>query len=485
MSSANNGNGNGNGHGGVTASGKYVDTRFDMVLKGGRVMDPSQNIDRIADLAIKDGKIAAIEASIDRSRTKREINVEGLLVTPGLIDLHVHCNLYRNPEALDPNAQGVYAGCTRIVDPGDSGAYVFQAFRKNVVENPAIKTKIHTWLAAPALGGFMFGLYNCDVTLHPNLIDIEAAVKIISMFPHIIKGIKTYATPEGWGTNDGTEVYRKAFEICRLADVPAYIHVGTPMPDGSLVYGGKAKLYGEEVGSEQILGKMLEKMRPGDIFAHPFTAFNGSGWNLKEKRLNAGVKEAWNRGIMFDSGRGAHFTYDAVRGLFEQGLTPHTISTDKHASDQNDNWNRVSNYGMCAHMSEFMAFGMSLQDVVLRATYNPAKALRITDEAGQLKVGRPADITVMVIREGKWTFRDNPYAFGESQSIVGKERLSPVLTMVDGSIYPCNPAFLPDMADLQIQEDVWSWLTHRPERPWEYGLSEADHAAEVGKKTGH
>ncbi len=442
---------------------------YDMLLRGGRIFDPSQNLDRIGDIAIKDGKIAAIEDSIEPRTARRKIDLDGLLVCPGLIDLHVHCSLYRNPEALDPNVTGVYSGVTRIVDPGDSGAYNFQGFRKQVIETT--KTKINSWLAAAGLGGFMYGLYNTDVILQPSMIDVDASVNIIQMYPNIIRGVKTYCVPEGWGNPDGTEVYQKALKIAELAGVSLYIHSGSPSPDGAVVYGEKPRLFGEETTRENALAKMLERLRPGDTVSHVCSNFHGTVWNWTEKRLAAGAKEAYERGIIFDSGRGAHFIYDAVRALMDLGMPPTTLSTDRHASDDHDEHNRTANVGMCTHMSEFMALGMSLEDVVLRSTYNPAKALRLTDEAGSLKVGRDADISVLVIRDGEWTFNDSPYG-GEPETLKGDKLLSPVLTVLDGEVYPCNPAFLPGMEELQLQEDVWSWLSHRPDRPFAYGLQD-------------
>ncbi|HLU67984.1 MAG TPA: amidohydrolase family protein, partial [Kofleriaceae bacterium] len=118
-----------------------------------------------------------------------------------------------------------------------------------------------------------------------------------------------------------------------------------------------------------------------------------------------------------------------------------------------------------------MAFGLSLEEVVLRSTYTPAKALRLTHKAGSLKVGRAADITVMVLREGTFKFRDNPYAFGTPEYMESNRLLSPVITLLDGQVYPCNPAFLPDLGNLQVQEDVWTWMGQRPQRSTEYRLA--------------
>lgn len=444
----------------MSANGNTSHRRYDLILRGGRIIDPAKNMDQVADVAILDGKVAAIEKNIDATKTRLSINVSGLVVSPGLIDLHVHCNLYRNPESLDPTAAGVGTGVTRMVDPGDSGAYTYQSFRKSVIEKTP--TRIHSWLNAAGLGGFMYGLYNTDVILHPDMIDVEAAVEIARLYPQYIRGIKTYSAPEGWGNNDGTEVYRKALTIADRAGIPMYIHSGSPSPEGNLAYNGKPMLFGEEVTREQALTRLLSMLRPGDVVSHPFSTFFGTVWNHVEKRLAPGVKDAYNRGIYFDSGRGAHFSYDNCRALLDAGIVPFTISTDRHAQDQHDAFVRKASVGMTQHMSEFLALGMSLSDVIARASTNPAKVLHMEHEAGSIHIGKPAEISVLAIRDGNFTLTDSPFYGREPNKLHAKQLITPVLTVLDDKVYQNNPAFLPDLEELQVQEDVWSWMKERP-----------------------
>lgn len=447
-------------------AGNVPQRKFDLVLRNGRIIDPAKHMDQIADVAIMDGKIAAIEANIDPKRSRRDINVAGLVVSPGLIDLHVHCNLYRNPESLDPTAAGVYTGVTRMVDPGDSGAYTFQSFRKAIIQNTP--TRIHSWLNAAGLGGFMYGLYNTDAILHHSMIDVDAAVELARLYPEHIAGIKTYCAPEGWGSPDGTQIYERALEIANRANIPLYIHSGSPSPEGYLAYGGKPVLYGEEVTREQALTRMLEILRPGDVVAHPFSTFFGTAWNHVENRISRGVKEAYARGIHFDSGRGAHYSFVNVRNLMEAGVLPFTLSSDRHAEDSHDEFIRKASVGLCQHMSEFLAFGLSLNDVIARTTANPAKVLRIQDRAGSLHIGKPAEITVLAVREGDWTLHDAPFFGKPPNTLKAKQLLTAVMTVVDSKVYPVNPAFLPDLQELQVQEDVWSWMKERPAHHTEY-----------------
>ncbi|MDQ3368405.1 MAG: amidohydrolase family protein [Myxococcota bacterium] len=444
---------------------------YDLVLKNGRIVDPAQQLDRVADIAILGGKIVAIEPNISRSRLKREINVAGLLVVPGLIDVHIHTNLMSTPESLDVDEWGVRAGCTRVVDAGETGAYNWHRYHRQITSQA--KTRIHNWLQCVALGGPMFGLYNTDRILHHTLIDIDATVKLLSMYPQHIKGIKCYATPELWGQHDGSEILDKTIEICNQAKVPVYTHCATPVPDGGVVYGAKPMMFGEEVTAERMLDKWLSKMRPGDIICHVFTNLKGP-WHMTEKRLSAGIKESYDRGILFDTARGSHNSYEALRGLLDHGLVPQIISSDAHASDGHDQWDRPANYDLPTCMSEMMAFGMSLEDVILRASTNPAKALGISEEAGSIQIGRNAELTVLFEREGKFRFADKPYTGGAPEVVEGKTMLTPVLTVLNGKVFNCNPAFLPDIGRPQMQEDVWSWMHSRPDRPHEYTLSDLE-----------
>ena len=434
--------------------------RYDLILKGGRVIDPAKSMDQIADIAIQDGKVVAVEPNIDSTKSRLTINVAGLLVVPGLIDLHVHCNLYKNPESLDPTAAGVGTGVTRMCDPGDSGAYTYQSFRQHVVLKS--QTRIHSWLNAAALGGFMYGLYNTDAILHPVMIDVDAAVEIARLFPQHIAGIKTYSAPEGWGTSDGTEVFTKALQIGDRANLPLYIHSGSPSPEGYQAYGGRPMLFGEYVTREDALQILLERLRPGDVVAHPFSTFAGTCWNSPEDRIAHGVKDAFRRGIHFDSGRGAHYSFAIARKLLDAGVVPNTLSSDRHAQDQHDQFVRKACVGLAQHMSEFMALGMSLHDVITRTTINPARVLRADDRAGSILIGKPAEITVLALREGTFTFKDSPFYGKEPASIVGHQLLTPVLTVIDDKVVQNNPAFLPDLEELQVQEDVWSWMKERP-----------------------
>jgi dihydroorotase len=433
----------------------------DLVLKGGRVIDPSQSFDAIADIAIRDGVIVGIGPNLDTTNAYRMIDVSGLLVTPGLIDLHLHCNSYSDPEALDADQAGIRTGVTRLVDPGDAGAYNFQAFRKHVVEKS--QTRVHAWLSAAALGGVVFGLNNTTWMLHPHLIDVDTAVQTIKAFPEIIRGVKSYFVPEAWGTWDGQrEVYRKMLEIAEQAECPLYIHTGS----FSQTIGGydwhlwidKQPPPATPVDIDRALEDGLTMLRPGDIVTHMFSTLAGSVWNYKQSRLSGGVREAYDKGVYFDSGFGSHFNFRTISHLLESGIVPHTLSTDRHANDELVGHDRRSNRGLCLLMSQMMAMGLSLTDVIRMTTSNPAKVLRLGDRAGTIRVGMPAEITVLCEREGRWTFSDAGSAYGEQPNTMeGRTLLVP-----DDQVHPINPAFLPQLDELELWEPVWRWRVQKP-----------------------
>ncbi len=439
--------------------------KYDLVLKGGRLIDPAQGVDAVTDIAIADGKIAAIGPDLDDRLAYRSIDVTGLIVTPGLIDLHIHCNSYHDPEALDADQAGVMTGVTRIADPGDTGAYIFQSFRKHVVETA--KTRVHAWLCSAAMGGVVYGLNNTTWMLHPNLIDVDTAVQTVLSFPEIVRGIKTYFVPEGWGQWDCREVYRKSLRIAEEAGCPLYVHTGTFSSAGdgygwNLWIDKHVPMPEPRVDPEKALEDGLAMLRPGDAITHVFSTLAGAAWNYKQGRLGRGIRDAYDKGVFFDTGFGSHYNFRTVGNLMEAGIIPHTISSDRHANDELVGHDRRSNGGMCLMMSQMMALGLSLTDVIRMATSGPAKVLRLEDRAGTIRVGLPAEISVLAMREGKWTFRDTGSAYGDpSNTIEGRSLLVPVMTVLDDRVYPVNPAFLPQLGELELWEPVWRWRNQK------------------------
>ncbi|HBQ83847.1 MAG TPA: amidohydrolase/deacetylase family metallohydrolase [Bacteroidales bacterium] len=362
----------------LTASSQTID----ILLKGGHVIDPKNNIDGKMDIAIGDGKIVQVSKDIPVKNAKRVIDVTGLYVTPGLIDMHVHAFHGTNPEsyiadgwdALPPDGFTFRAGVTTIVDAGSAGWRNFRAFKKQTIDRS--RTRILAFLNIAGTG--MHGRFEeQDVTdMNPEM----AAYMITRLFPDILVGVKS---AHYWGP-DFTQV-DQAVKAGTIANVPVMVDLGEHHPPLSI----------EEL--------FMKHLRPGDIWTHTYA--NAPKDREVPVDENGKVKpfifEAQKRGIIFDVGHGGgafHFA-QAVPSI-QQGFVADVISSDLHTGSMNGGMKDMTNL-----LSKFMAMGLSLQDVILRSTWNPAKVIN-RPELGNLSVGTVADVAVFSLRKGDFGFTD-------------------------------------------------------------------------------
>ncbi|OFX92728.1 MAG: dihydroorotase [Bacteroidetes bacterium GWE2_41_25] len=362
----------------ITSSSQTID----ILLKGGHVIDPKNNIDGKMDIAIGDGKIVQVSKDIPVKNAKRVIDVTGLYVTPGLIDMHVHAFHGTNPEsyiadgwdALPPDGFTFRAGVTTIVDAGSAGWRNFRAFKKQTIDRS--RTRILAFLNIAGTG--MHGRFEeQDVTdMNPEM----AAYMITRLFPDILVGVKS---AHYWGP-DFTQV-DQAVKAGTIAKVPVMVDLGEHHPPLSI----------EEL--------FMKHLRPGDIWTHTYA--NAPKDREVPVDENGKVKpfifEAQKRGIIFDVGHGGgafHFA-QAVPSI-QQGFVADVISSDLHTGSMNGGMKDMTNL-----LSKFMAMGLSLQDVILRSTWNPAKVIN-RPELGNLSVGTVADVAVFSLRKGDFGFTD-------------------------------------------------------------------------------
>ncbi|HAM10666.1 MAG: dihydroorotase [Bacteroidetes bacterium GWF2_41_9] len=362
----------------ITSSSQTID----ILLKGGHVIDPKNNIDGKMDIAIGDGKIVQVSKDIPVKNAKRVIDVTGLYVTPGLIDMHVHAFHGTNPEsyiadgwdALPPDGFTFRAGVTTIVDAGSAGWRNFRAFKKQTIDRS--RTRILAFLNIAGTG--MHGRFEeQDVTdMNPEM----AAYMITRLFPDILVGVKS---AHYWGP-DFTQV-DQAVKAGTIANVPVMVDLGEHHPPLSI----------EEL--------FMKHLRPGDIWTHTYA--NAPKDREVPVDENGKVKpfifEAQKRGIIFDVGHGGgafHFA-QAVPSI-QQGFVADVISSDLHTGSMNGGMKDMTNL-----LSKFMAMGLSLQDVILRSTWNPAKVIN-RPELGNLSVGTVADVAVFSLRKGDFGFTD-------------------------------------------------------------------------------
>ena len=359
----------------------------DLLLKGAHLIDPQNHLDRISDLAIKDGRIAAIGPDLEGPATQT-LEVSGRYLTPGLIDLHAH--VYGGYGGwLFPDQHALPNGVTTVVDAGDPGYRSFQDFKETIIEPST--TRILAFLNI--VGAGMIGPAEQDTAD----MDPEPCAATIRQNPEYLVGTKSaHFSGPGWESAGG------AIEAARLSDTIAMIDFA-PQPTRS---------YAE----------LLERMAPGDIHTHMYAAHIPL---LDEnKKINDYVRTARQRGNIFDTGHGSgSFWFRIAAPALEQGFPPDTISTDLHKSSR-----MLPNALMPIVMSKFLALGMPLAEVVYRATQKPAQVIR-RPELGHLSVGAIADVAVFALRQGDFGFVDSGLA-----RLRGSQRLECELTLRAGKI---------------------------------------------------
>ncbi len=354
---------------------------YDVLLKGGHLIDAKNNIDGPMDLAITDGKIAEVARNISMNKAVRIIDVTGLYVTPGLIDMHTHVFMGSEPGAyiangatsVMPDGFTFRAGVTTVVDAGSSGWRNFPLFKAQTIDKA--KTRVLALLNIVGTG-MKSRFEEQDITdMNPEM----TAYSIQKLYPDILVGIKA---AHYWG--DFTQV-DLAVEAGKLAEVPVMVDFGEHKPPNS------------------IEALFMEHLRPGDIFTHTYS--NGPDEREaivdREGKLKPLVLKAQQRGIIFDLGHGGGaFTWIQAVPATKQGFKADVVSTDLHTQSMNSGMKDLSNV-----LSKFMALGISLPDAVSRATWAPAKVINRTD-LGHLSVGAEADIAVFNLRKGDFGFLD-------------------------------------------------------------------------------
>ena len=348
---------------------------YTILIKGGHVIDPKNNINEPMDIAVSENRIVKVAKNIDPKTAKQIVNASGLYVTPGLIDIHSHN--FHGMRPGDPVADGFTfrSGITTTVDAGSSGWKSFETFKEEVIDKS--ETRVLSWLNIVG-EGYRGGAYE------QNLGDMDSKLTSIvaRRYKDHIVGIKTshYNGPE-WTPVD------RAVEAGKLAgDIPVMVDFGGTTPAHPL---------------EELFFKHL---RPGDIFTHCFAELGASRESIvdpKTKKVRPFVFEAQKRGIVFDVGFGGiSFAYSQAIPALQQGFFPNSISTDMNKGAING-----AMKDLLTVMSRFIAMGMDLPEVIKATTINPAKEIK-REDLGTLSPGSVADISVFNVREGKFGFFD-------------------------------------------------------------------------------
>jgi dihydroorotase len=377
--------------------------QFDMLIRNATLIDPKNGINTPMDVAIVNGKIAAVADQIDPSQSKQVIDASGLYMVPGLIDMHVHVFYGTEPDAdysngfnsVQPDAFTFRAGVTTVVDAGSSGWRNFNTFKEQTID-PS-KTRVLAFLNI--VGHGMKG-----GKVEQNLLDMESdpTSYVANKYPGLIVGIKVahYSGAE-W------DPVERAVEAGNIAKVPVMIDFGGHIPQLSL---------------ETLL---MEKLRPGDIFSHAFAHVKGRIPIVDESgKVRSYVWEAQKKGIIFDVGHGGgSFLFEQAIPALDQGFRPNSISTDLHIGSMNGGMKNMLNV-----MSKFLNMGVKLEEIIAESTWHPAQYIH-REDLGHLSVDAIADLTLLRRVEGDFGFIDTG-----GFKIKGNQKLVCELTLRDGKV---------------------------------------------------
>ena len=376
---------------------------YDLLIKGGRVIDARNNINIIMDLALSGGKVAKIDADIPASQALRTIDAGGLLVCPGLVDMHSHhfygteANAYlsNGPCALPPDGFTFRGGVTTVVDTGGAGWKNFEQFKKQTIDTSATRV-----LALLNIVGS--GMKGGEIEQNKADMEPEKTAEVARQYKQHLVGIKLahFLGPD-WEPTERTVAAGK------LAGLPVMIDFGRSEPNLPL---------------ETLF---MEKLRPGDVYTHCYARVSGRESLVDTKgMLRPLAFRAREKGIWFDVGHGeASFDFDQAIPAMEQGFYPDSISSDLHTGCMNGGMKDLPNV-----LSKFINLGMPLAEVIRAATWNPARCIGRTD-LGHLSEGAVADIALFNLREGNFGFVD-----ANGKRIAGKRKLECELTIREGKV---------------------------------------------------
>jgi dihydroorotase len=379
-----------------------------LLLRNARVLDPAEHLDGLMDLELDGGKISRLGPNLAPAPGSEVRDCSGLIVTPGLIDGHVHCYENVGLTGIDPDILGVNSGVTAVVDAGSAGAATFAGLRRYVMERAKTNVLAFVNLAAHKLSGLDGEL------AWPGAIKEDLLERVVDQHRDRIVGIKIRACPTAVG-DMGVDPVRRGREIADRLGLPLMIHIG------------EQQLHDREAIPVRAVIKL---MRPRDIITHLFTGQPG-GLLDDSGKLQPDVKEAYVSGLRFDVGHGLYnMSFDTAARVLDQGIAPHSISTDGHKLAHE----RLV-YDLPTTMSKMMGIGFSLPQVVRMTTYDTAESLGRPELVPGIAAGRPALLSVLRLEEVDWEAEDS---MGET--ITAKQRLRPVMTIMGGDVHEVRPS---------------------------------------------
>ena len=373
--------------------------KYDLLIQGAHLVDPRNGISGLRDVAITEGKIAAIAPKIDPVAATKTIDARGLFVTPGLVDIHTHVyagtgekGSYAGDNSVYPDVTAPRAGVTTVVDAGGSGWRSFEDFKQRIIDRSVTRVLAMLNIVGNGMRG---GKYEQDL----NDMNAAPTADMARRYPGVIVGIKTahYSGPE-WAPVE------RAVEAGTLAALPVMVDFGSRKPERPL--------------SELV----TTKLRPGDIYTHVYSGLRGE--QDPSGKVNPALRQGRERGVLFDVGHGqTSFAWRIAVPAIKEGFLPDVISTDMHVASMSGGMKDMANV-----MSKFLVLGMPLDEVIKRVTWNAARAIR-QDTFGHLTVGAGADVAVWRIEKGTFGFVDGP-----GTRLTGSQRIVAELTLRAGKV---------------------------------------------------
>jgi dihydroorotase len=373
--------------------------RYDLILRGGRVVDPRNQLDGVRDVAISEGKVAAVAARIDPRQARVVVSVRGLIVTPGLVDIHTHVyagtgerGSYAGDNSLYPDGFSFRSCVTTMVDAGSAGWRNFEDFKQRIIDRARTRVLAFVNIVGHGMRGGKIEQDLADMEPRPTA---DMALR----HPEVIVGVKTahFKGPQ-WAAVD------RAVEAGALAKIPVMVDFGDSRAERPLA---------------ELLGK---KLRPGDIYTHVHSGLRHE--QDADGKVDAALWEGRRRGVFFDVGHGASsFAWRIAVPAVKEGLVPDSLSTDLHVASMNAGLKDMTNL-----MSKYLALGLTPEDVIRRATWNPAQEIR-RPELGHLSVGAAADVAVLRVESGRFGFVDSV-----GVRFMGRRRLGCELTVRGGRV---------------------------------------------------
>jgi dihydroorotase len=370
----------------------------DVLIKGGTVIDPGQNLHAPLDVAVKDGKILELSPDIAAARAVRVVSAKGKIVTPGLIDVHVHVFEGVGPTGLNADQYCLGRGVTTAVDAGSTGYADIAGFRQYVIKPSA--TRVYALVDIGARGTLL-GLIGNYANL--DWVNAQLTARAAETNKPDVVGIKVRLSKEITGSND-LEILKRALEASRISHLPLMVHVGD---------------------SFSTLPEILVQMRKGDVLTHCYTGRPHGPLDANGKIIPE-ILDCRQRGVLFDVGDGGpHLDLDVAEKCLQQNFLPDTIGTDLGGLSYNG-----PVYDLVTELSKFLLLGLNVDQVIERVTVRPTRMFNFGAELGSLKPGAVADITILEVREGSFLFTDST---GKKRA--GRQKLQSAAAIRAGKLY--------------------------------------------------